>query len=634
VTGPDEEEPWTSDLEPGLYNVRVQADRTYETVLDLQPGERCAVRLSSTDNGGIGFDLHQLVLSSTATEPRYVPSSRISLRTLPGRQAFFVFLKNSSPNAQTLIAEVLAGGNVVGSSLPIRVTEGSITVPVPGFGTPAPKPDEPLAEGPQGLRLRLRDPGTGQVLDEQPLQPAIGDPLEYIEVTRSQFVPARPGEPNRLEVTLRSLPQMAGPPCPVKLDIPADPELFPAFVEPAHGNLEGLLEPGGKTLTLFAEDIKLKPGSSDQGQFSLSVDGIERALWYQTSFVPEGQAQRVKPVRRSRVRFRPVLTVEPDTPARLTIHFKVDNAPQDARLLFRLGHFERGEFKDDIKPWREQAQNRHIRFDPRGEGGALLFEASVTDWSKEFDVPSIRGRRQLRAFLIDERGHDVLTTWAEDLILDDRPRGELAIDVPAEIEEGADTLTARARVTSNSPSIREVVFILRTKADFAAGESSWVIVPGKPAGGDPRVWEALMPLPKDARDKVAVNARATSNSGITTFSSVTWITVRTPRLPRPRSSEARPAAENSGAIVGKVTESDVAQAGLMVYLIDPGARDQENPVKSTVKTAPDGTYSFSDLKPGRYRIFCLKQTTNRRDTRDTTVEQGRTTHLDLDLLLP
>jgi serine/threonine protein kinase len=445
VTGPDEEEPWTSDLEPGLYNVRVQADRTYETVLDLRPGERCAVRLSSTDDGGIGFDLHQLVLSSTPTEPRYVPSSRIPLRTLPGRQAFFVFLKNSSPNAQTLIAEVLAGKNLVGNSPPIFVPRGGVTVAVPGFGTPAPKPDEPLAQAPQGLSLRLRDPGTDQVLDEQPLQPTIADPLEYLEVVRSQFIPGRPREHNRLEITLRSLPQMTGPPCPIRLDIPSDPGLFPAFLEPPRGNLEGLLEPGGKTLTLFAEDIKLKPSSSDQGQFSLSVDGIASALWYQTRFVPEGQAQKVEPVWQSRIRFRPEYTVKPDKPARLTVHFRVDNAPRDARLLFRLGHFERGEFKDDVKPWREQAQRRHIGFDPRGTGGALLFEASLGDWSK-FDVPGIRGRRQLRAFLIDERGQDVLTTQAEDLILDDRPPGELAIDVPAEVEEGAGALLTSATV--------------------------------------------------------------------------------------------------------------------------------------------------------------------------------------------
>ena len=92
--------------------------------------------------------------------------------------------------------------------------------------------------------------------------------------------------------------------------------------------------------------------------------------------------------------------------------------------------------------------------------------------------------------------------------------------------------------------------------------------------------------------------------------------------------------DKPGAIEGKVTENDVAQPGLVIYLIDPKAKDNENPVKGQTKTAPDGTYSFPELKPGLYRVFCVKEATNRRATKDLTVESGKTMRQDLDLLLP
>jgi hypothetical protein len=73
---------------------------------------------------------------------------------------------------------------------------------------------------------------------------------------------------------------------------------------------------------------------------------------------------------------------------------------------------------------------------------------------------------------------------------------------------------------------------------------------------------------------------------------------------------------------------------LMVYLIDPKAKETENPIKGTAKTAANGTYSYPDLKPGPYRVYCLKEATNRRDTRDLTVGSGQTVKQDLELLLP
>jgi hypothetical protein len=78
----------------------------------------------------------------------------------------------------------------------------------------------------------------------------------------------------------------------------------------------------------------------------------------------------------------------------------------------------------------------------------------------------------------------------------------------------------------------------------------------------------------------------------------------------------------------------VAQPGLDVFLIDPNAKEKENPVKDKKTTGPGGTYKFTDVKPGPYNIFCQKQATNRRDLKAVTVESGKTLRQDLDLLLP
>ena len=102
----------------------------------------------------------------------------------------------------------MQGEKVVGTSgakaLPVP---GNSTVMVPGFGTPPPKENEPLAEAPSNLRLRLREAAApGLELDNQPLQPSIAAPEEYVDVILAQFAPALDGKPNQLRVDIRAPP--------------------------------------------------------------------------------------------------------------------------------------------------------------------------------------------------------------------------------------------------------------------------------------------------------------------------------------------------------------------------------------------------------------------------------------------
>jgi hypothetical protein len=172
-----------------------------------------------------------------------------------------------------------------------------------------------------------------------------------------------------------------------------------------------------------------------------------------------------------------------------------------------------------------------------------------------------------------------------------------------------------------------------SKGDFAKAEADGKVYQGKPKGIDRSAWEATLTLSKDPPPKLVVTARFTSGVGLTAFVSEE-VNVREPAPNPAEAAAAKPVPDKPGGIAGKVTENDVAQPGLEVSLIDPKAKDNENPVKKQTKTKPDGTYVFPELKPGLYRVFCVKQATNRRDIKDVTVESGKTMRQDLDLLLP
>ena len=123
---------------------------------------------------------------------------------------------------------------------------------------------------------------------------------------------------------------------PIKLEIPNNPELFPVFLEPPRGNLEGVVQPGGKLMELYAEDIKLKPTAREEGLFSLSVDGISRALWYQSRFVLEGQPQKVEPVSRAQFGSSPSFPFSPTSRRNFSSASRLTTLLRMQRLSFGL----------------------------------------------------------------------------------------------------------------------------------------------------------------------------------------------------------------------------------------------------------------------------------------------------------
>ena len=491
----------------------------------------------------------QLVLRTDPAGREDLAFDRIRLRAVPGRVSYFLLVKNPSSVAREVNVEVLAGSNlIIKSPKAFPVKEGA-TVPVPSFGPLTVKPNERLEDAPAGLKLRLRDAGSDQILDEQSLQPTIATPAEYLEVTQARFVPAVSGQPNRLEITFRPLPQMTGPDCLIKLIIPADKEIFPAFQGPPEGKLEGELKPGSAGLELYAQGIKLDPAADEEGHFLISVDNLQRVIWYQTRFIAqEGKPQVAREVHKPRVRFQPEVVFKPAEPTRLRVAFLVDNAPANSKLVFELGRLRGGKIVGDIPRWEAEAKRRHLGFDPKGEGGALLFEASVEDWVKEFDIPQILGVRRLQASLIDPRSREVFDTWGMDLVLDDLPPRKITLEVPAEIEKGRSQLEVKATVQPPASGIKEAAFALVGKAEFADAEAKGKTVPGKPTGGDHTTWEAILPL-KDATGKLTVTVRFKSGVGLTALESADVVVQEPP--PAPAQAAAKPSQKSRAPSRGK-----------------------------------------------------------------------------------
>jgi hypothetical protein len=571
-----------------------------------------------------------LALSSEPVQSNDLPMDQLRLRPLAGiRQPFYVFVKNPSPKAWNVIVEIWEGDKklaATGEEKPLTVQAGS-SLAVTGFGTPAPKPGVPLRELAGPLRLRLRDPA-GVEFDKQTIPIAIAAPRDYIEVTQAQFTP---GIPNQLKVILRALPQMTGRPCPVELFLPMDKELFPTLrVPPKDGKLTGELEPG-KLLTLYAEKLALDPNDDAEGSFALDVDGVKRALWFRGRFPQEGGTQRMSEPQKARVRFHADRLVEPNKKARLRVAFAVDNAPPDARLSFELGRYQGGRLKGDFDPWDAPAKKRHLGFDPGGEGGALLFEAAIEDQVWEREVPGLRGPRRLLARLLDSRGRRVLDTWELDLILDDQKPQNMALEVRDQIEKGTRNLPVRATATPPQSKIKEVEFIFGPPGDFEKAAAARQAFPGQPEDPDGQSWTATLPVPKDAAGKLVVSARFKTGVGLTDFAPPVEVAVIEPA---PQGGAANPAAPKLGAIEGIVKEGDRPQASLKVYLVDLMPQPTKGALVDQKLTDDNGAFSFKDLEPKRYQLYCEKQSSDGKRSADpkVMVEAGKTLKVALELV--
>ncbi len=578
-----------------------------------------------------GSEQFRLVLSDDPKQVNPQPFD-LRLRPLVGRQSFYVHVMNPTSAPRNVLVNVVAGdssgigGETILGEAKLTVAPG-VSTPVPTFAATPIKPTDLLAAAPAALRIRLVDQATNKILDQHTLRTSIASPLEYLKVMNAEFRPAQPGEPNRLSVTLRAQPSLNGPPCPVELLVNQDAELFPALIAPPKGKLSGTLEPAGE-LTLYAEQLKLDPSATRDGVFRLDLDGEKRALAFKARFPLHGGPQEAAPEKTPRIRFSAVPEVKADRPARLNVTFLVDNAPSDAKIEFRLG---RGE-SDDITPWIAPAKERRVGFDPRGEKGALLFEAGIADWSKSFLTAGIRGERRLQARLLDADGRTVLDSSSLTMTLDDLTPREVAFGpMPPQVAKGTASIPVSAVASVPASSVKEMTFFIGKPADFDKAVAAGASVRGKAAPSDPSTWTADLPLPATAASPLVISVRVVSGVDLVGFASQEIdLTEPKPSAADEKSKKDAEAAR-SGVIEGKVAQGNLPQPNLIVTLIDLQPKLNTDAKAGETKTGKGGTFTFKDVKPGKYRLAVANQASLTKASKDVTVEPAKTAKADLDL---
>ena len=284
-------------------------------------------------------DRLRLVLSDDPKKPNELSWDKLRLRTLPGRQLYYLYVDNRSTTARDVRVEILKGD---ASSLEPLETSPKLTAKdrtptkVPSFGPPVTKPDQALLELEGPLTFRIVDDKTQVILDEHRLPVEMASATDLVGAINARFVPQSPGEKNKLSVVLEPGPGLLenSPPCPVELVL--SKRFFPRREGPPRGAalLSGNLE-ANAPLTLFATDIPLDLSQPEKGYFQLDIDGRKRALWFQANFPARGNAA-AGGGSDPRIRFDAEARVESGKPTRLERRFEVDYPPPDGQIRFRM----------------------------------------------------------------------------------------------------------------------------------------------------------------------------------------------------------------------------------------------------------------------------------------------------------
>ncbi len=584
----------------------------------------------------------QLALSPDPAQCLEIPFE-LRLRAIaeggvPVRQKFYLYVKNPSTTPRKVVVEILKGDAVVataGSTEKPMALPPSSTMKVPAFGAAPIPPTEALQPlpDPAQLQFRLKDASSGEVYQLQKMTVDLASPRDFLEVVGARFTPRQPGEDNRLELRFRARPNMT---LPASLLMALEKRLIPALDGiPKEMKLEGTLDPAAEE-TLYAAGLALNPLEKTEGLVPVDVDGLKRAFWFRTRFEQSGSRQGAELISKPRIYFEANQVIRPKESAKLKVAFQVDDAPPGSRLRWQIGQVIDGRVVDDITPFeRPRAKDRRIAFDARGAEGALLFEASSKDWEPELSVANIRGKRRLRAGLLDSDGRTELADYTIDKILDDQPPAEIALKLPKEAKPKG-IVEAAATVTSPASGLKEVVFYYGkgNADDFKKAQDEKRLFKGIQKGSEPRAtWEAKLVIPETATGPVVVSVRALSNVDLAGFATDEVGIILPKPAPDPAEEEAKKAAmPKVGEIAGKLTEGDRPQPDLTIYTALKAPKAGSEPKLLSTKSAKDGTYSFKDLEPGIYVLQSTNPASMTIARGEVTVEAGKTATVNLDLI--
>ena len=553
-----------------------------------------------------------ILLSSNPKQP--TPAvDRIQLRSNPTPSAFHLFVRNDGPKPRTVLVELSTGAL---TATPLEIPTGQ-TVAVkfapPANGaastsTPLAKaPDKELPELDGPLKVVVRDAANQQELSSAIFPVEIIEPRQFVMVDNVRFTP-KDDDHNRLEVELRETGKMPGPPCQVQLNL--DAAHVPGLVGLGDGVFKGKLPANGDPFVLFARNLRLADGTSEQGSFSLTIDGVPRTIVFDTTFARSGNA--TTPVEA----IRPVMRLSAPATGRsggpFAAHIETDYAPDSATVELGLGRkTPSGRLQMDSVVRLPGGRQRRVGFSSSGKNGALLFNALIADWNVPVDTSGIVGHRTLQARLLASDGREIATAQQE-VVLGDRPPEGVAFEQVPKMASNKEPLELSASALQSIPEVSNVTFFVG-KPDNGAMPKNAVSAPGK-SDAVGQTWSGQIALKPTVKGTVPVSAQFTNAAGLSTFITTTI--------------EITDADIGGGKIQGKVVEGTIPQSGVEVILADGKGAPQ---AKAT--TAADGSFSFQSLKPGKYVASASKPTSGRRGEASVVVTGAGTADATIELWL-
>lgn len=584
------------------------------------------------------------------SDPKQPPNATTALLLRPNTtQPYFLYVENPGATPAVVEVQVLANGAPLPNT-PLKLTLNpndrvpvqlppvpAATVAVTPATTPAAAASPPPTagidlEGPP-FRFQVRLVEKGKLLDTKSVT-GIMMPRDYTSAS-AQYNPHR----SLLTVEVTAKENFVGPKCPVELVLPS--ERIPGFKKPKKGSFKGSLTRPGDKVVLTAENFLLPEGVSKTGFVYVTVDHYQRAFVFETNF----NGGSFDPLDTRTIRIDAAPFSRPTDKFPVTI--QVDNPPGPEDLSVKLGIYQ------DISPGEQEQEKlidfpvgyrqEHLRVDPHGKQGAVVFSTDVNDWKYDVDASGILGKRILQAWLVNPAGERVklvdslgqeaaAATHLEALddqqrhydgvIFDDSaPEGvEFVEPVPQAVRGRMLTLQATGRDPESG--IAKVAFYLARPVDDDHNPPP-AAEPIKAIRSD-KGWWLRLPVPKDAKGPLDVIVKFTNGVGLSTCASTSIDVVDAPVPPPP---------PKTGKIQGKVTWGGrLPQSDLEVILRD--AKDPKAPDKKKTKTKDDGSYVFEDVDPGEYTVAAVKTENGSRskDSQKVTVEAGKTATADLELV--
>jgi len=537
----------------------------------------------------------QLLIATEQGDPG-VPATSLRLRPAEAPQAYFLSIANPTERDADLTLEIPGVGTAT-LSLPAGSTK-------PIFFTPPKSKPAADAEFEDALPLVIRNAKTGAVLAERTLPLDVLSPQQYVRVVESRFYPGEEGD-NRLLVKLQAENLPPGPPCFAALDISRLG--VPGLITVNGGTLRGELPAGGQPLMLEARGLQLVDGYPEDAEFSLTVDGVRRAMTFAAALPRRGDPTSPSQVARPSIALDapPLALAGPG----FQVPVRVLQAPADASIHLRIGEMQAGGFVTQVHRSMPRPRRRRITAKPQKDGSIAL-QVALDDWVFDVDTSGLVGPRTVRVDIVDGQGRS-LAGAQQKVTFDDSP------------PEQAQFAGATNAFLVNKPIKLQIV-----AGDGLSGVDKVMVFPGRPVDGKPpqgvkpvpaefhensQRWQATLP-PQKVPGPLEVTAQVVNGVNLSTFAAT-----------RIRVVEK---LDDGGAVQGVVLEGPRPQPQLEVQLLRGNAT-----VVDKTSTDPQGNFMFNNVKPGKYRVHAVKKSSGRKASKQLTVQTGKAAQVTLELTL-